>query len=106
MSTFNWIQLFGVPTIILGILTLVYKLLSKRIKVTSEENKAIKSGIQALLRDRLYELYRLCQNQGSASEYDRENFENMYTQYHTLGANGVMDSVRTKFLALPMTTLR
>jgi len=29
------------------------------------------------------------------------NLENVYIQYHNLGANGVMDDLRNKFLALP-----
>ena len=33
---------------------------------------------------------------------ERQNFENMYVQYHALGGNGVMDDVRRKFFELPM----
>ena len=40
--------------------------------------------------------------QGYATSDDRQNFENMYVQYHSLGENGVMDDVRQKFFALPM----
>lgn len=95
MSTMNWLTLVGAPTIILSIITGVFTYIVKRIK-------AIKLGIQAILRDRLYELYRECKKQGSANEFERENFENLYKQYHNLGANGVMDDVYKKFLALPM----
>jgi len=58
-----------------------------------------------MLRDRLYQLFHYCKKRGTASEYEREDFENMYTQYHNLGANGVMDDIRTKFLALPISDL-
>ena len=34
--------------------------------------------------------------------YAREIFENMYNQYHILGANGVMDDIYRKFMALPL----
>lgn len=33
---------------------------------------------------------------------DRDDFENCWKQYHALGANGVMDDVHKKFLALPI----
>ena len=95
MSTYNWLTLFGVPAIILAILSFVFNFLNKRIR-------AIKFGVQAILRDRLYQLFRFCKQRGFANEYERENFENMYKQYHNLGANGVMDDIRVKFLALPI----
>lgn len=102
MTTFNWLSLFGVPTIIFALYTFMYKRMSTRIKQTNAENEAIKLGIQALLRDRLQQLYRYCKQKGCASDNDRRNFNNMYTQYHALGVNGVMDDTRDKFFALPI----
>ena len=102
MTVYNWLSLFGVPTIIFLLYTLFYNRLSKRIKKTNDESDAIKLGIQALLRDRLLESYRFCKRNGYASDSDRRNFNNMYLQYHALGANGVMDDVRDKFFALPI----
>ena len=95
MSLLEILKLFGIPTIAVGVAVGAYKYLSSRIK-------AIRLGVQALLRDRLYQLYHFCKKNGSADEYERENFENLYKQYHNLGANGVMDDVRIKFLALPI----
>ena len=34
--------------------------------------------------------------------YARENFENCWKQYHSLGVNGVMDDLHSKFLKLPV----
>ena len=31
----------------------------------------------------------------------KENFENLYQRYHTLGKNGVMDEKRKAFMQLP-----
>ena len=31
----------------------------------------------------------------------KENFENVYTNYHSLGLNGVMDGIRKSFMELP-----
>jgi len=109
MTIYNWLSLLGVPALILGIVKYFMGRISKRqIELAAEqertnnENNAIKAGIQAMLRDRLYQLYRYCKKQGYAGEFERENFDNMYTQYHSLGANGVMDDVKAKFLALPL----
>lgn len=32
--------------------------------------------------------------------YERDNFENCWKQYHSLGVNGVMDDLHRKFLEL------
>lgn len=65
------------------------------------EAKATKLGIQALLRDRLYWTYNHYNAKGYAPIYARENFTNMYNQYHSLGANGVMADIKEKFESLP-----
>lgn len=63
--------------------------------------KAIEEGLQALLRDRLYQMYAHYMEKGSAPIYARENFENMYRKYHELGANGVMDDYYARFMEIP-----
>ena len=70
-------------------------------KATAEEMSATKLGIQALLRDRLYWTYNHYCGKGHAPIYARENFQNMYDQYHKRGANGVMDEIKEKFESLP-----
>lgn len=74
----------------------------KRVKDTAKETKAIAAGIQALLRAQLRKEYERCHKQGYATLNDRDDFENCWTQYHALGANGVMDDVRKKFFDLPI----
>lgn len=66
------------------------------------QNKALMAGVQALLRDRLLQGYRQFFGKGWADYDDRENLENIWRQYHDLGANGVMDGYRKKFLELPL----
>ena len=39
--------------------------------------------------------------QAYAPIYVKENFENMWKQYHNLGVNGVMDGIHEAFMALP-----
>ena len=96
MTTFNWLSLFGIPAIIFAVIVWAWA----QFKKIMLENEATKAGVQALLRNSLQQLYRECKRRGWATQSDRQNFENMYKQYHNLGANGVMDDTRKKFLAL------
>ena len=85
-----------------GLLTAILTAVWKKIKNNEKKTESVQLGIQALLRDRLYHTYMKYTEKGYAPIYARENFENMYNQYHTLGANGVMDDVYKKFMALPL----
>ena len=85
-----------------GILVTVIKVLHNKIKLTEKKTESVQLGIQALLRDRLYQSYLHYTEKGYAPIYARENFESMYKQYHNLGANGVMDDLYDKFMNLPL----
>lgn len=74
----------------------------KKLDNIQEDMNHIKIGLQASLRNDLYQLYNSCSRKGFADIQDREDFENIYQQYHQLGANGVMDNIRKKFLNLPI----
>lgn len=90
MSVWEVVKAAGIPALILGLI------ISQWV-----QTKAVKKGVQALLRDRLIQGYKYYRAQGWADEDDRNNLENVYVQYHALGANGVMDDLRKKFLELP-----
>ena len=72
------------------------------IRIQHNQNAAVRAGLRAILRDRLLQAYHDCTRRGFAAADERQNFENMYVQYHSLGGNGVMDDVRRRFFALPM----
>lgn len=91
MSLWEIIKAAGVPALLLGLII-----------TTWVQTRAVKRGVQALLRDRLLQGYKYYRAQGYADEDDRTNLENVYVQYHSLGANGVMDDLRARFLALPL----
>ena len=84
-----------------GILSIAMTALIRRIKREKEHDEATEKGLQALLRDRLIYQYEKYKDKGYAPIYARENFENLYRQYHNLGANGVMDDIYNKFRELP-----
>lgn len=87
---------------LIGIITkLLWDSISKKLKKISTNNEALEKGVQALLRDRLICRYDEFKKVGAAPIHVKESFENMYQQYHALGANGVMDSIRDEFQKLP-----
>ena len=91
MSFWEILKAAGIPALLLGVVI-----------TTWVQIRAVKRGVQALLRDRLLQGYKYYRAQGWADEDDRTNLENVYVQYHSLGANGVMDELRARFLALPV----
>lgn len=84
-----------------GVLVTVRRNIKSRVKANTDEVDALRKGVQALLRDRLYDKYEHYSEMGYAPVRARENFENMWEQYHNLGKNGVMDDIHKKFLMLP-----
>ena len=84
-----------------GLIGIFTKFLLNRLKVSEQKQNALESGVQALLRDRLIYQYEKYKARGYAPIYAKENFENLYEQYHKLGANGVMDSIHEEFKNLP-----
>ena len=58
-------------------------------------------ALQALLRNKLYEIYECWMPKKFAPTDVKENFENLYQRYHTLGKNGVMNGKHEAFMALP-----
>lgn len=95
MTIWTMLTTFGIPSICVGAVIGISR-------QTVKEIRAVKLGLQAVLRDRLIESYNHYSEKGSAPIYARDNFENMYNQYHTLGANGVMDDMHKAFLDLPI----
>lgn len=84
-----------------GIIVSVARYILNRQKKNDAETKAVALGVQALLRDRLKSEYNDAVKRGYASISDKENFENMWQQYHNLGKNGVMDEIHEEYLSLP-----
>ena len=84
-----------------GILGVGTKAILQRLKRQETRQKAVEKGVQALLRDRMLHNYNKYMEQGYAPIFAKENFENMYQQYHGLGGNGVMTQLHTAFMELP-----
>ena len=97
MTIYQWLCLFSVP----ALLGAVFKYFYNQNKERKQELAALKLGVQALLRAQLINDYNKWSEKKYAPIYARQNFENCWTQYHSLGANGVMDDIHDKFLQLP-----
>lgn len=97
MTVYQWLCLFSVPALIL----MIVKYMLNQIKQNGKDTEAVKLGLQALLRSQMISDYNKYSEKGFAPVYARDNFENCWKQYHSLGANGVMDDLHEKFLDLP-----
>ena len=65
------------------------------------QNKATMLGVQALLRDRLLQAFNHYLARGWIGASERDNIDNMYTQYESLGENNVISDIYNQVRALP-----
>lgn len=84
-----------------GILGIACRAIIARLKKYESRQTALELGVQALLRDRMLHSYHKYTELGHAPVYVKENFQNMYNQYHELGGNGVMTQLHIEFMKLP-----
>ena len=101
MTLYEILCLCGVPSIIVFVFSRIMNKLHDRLEKSEDETNSLKLGVQALLRAQMINDYNRWHEKGYAPIYAKENFENMWNQYHNLGANGVMDNLHQKFLELP-----
>lgn len=101
MTTYQIVSLIVTILIALGFFGGIGKYISHRMKEHDKKINAVCLGTQALLRDRLIDKYNKFTELGYAPIWAKQNFENMYKQYHNLGVNGVMDEMYHTFIELP-----
>jgi len=78
------------------------------IKTTKRNDKELQAqlqtlcyGVQALLRNKMYELSEVYKVAGWCPNEQKENFSHLYDCYHSLGENGVMTKVKDEILDMP-----
>ena len=86
--------------IIVGILIAT---LWQKFNKSQEEQDAIKSGLQSLLRSEITKAYYKYMEQGWIPLYALESLQQSHKDYQTLGLNGVMDELWKSLMALPHT---
>lgn len=93
MNVYQWLCLLGIPSLIATIISIIIGQL--------RAVKALKLGVQALLRAQMINDYNKWSERGYAPLYARQNFENLWIQYEALGENGVIGDLHARFLQLP-----
>lgn len=111
-----WTQyfiMFGGSTLMTLLVTLIFnsvvnseKKRRKNAQMVADEvtkkDEVLKRGVQALLRHELYGIYDTYAKEKKYAPLDVKNdFENIYLSYHSLGKNGVMDVMHDRFMELP-----
>ena len=95
-----WLQvLFSGMLTFLGYMV---RKISDDFKREKNEQKLLKEAMQAMLRDRLIQVYNHYTEKGYMSIHNRDNVLNMYDKYHKLGENGVMNGLMDELKALPV----
>lgn len=63
--------------------------------------KALRNGLQCMLRDRLIFLMQKAESDGYAPLFATRNVEDMHKAYKELDGNGLIDALYARFKALP-----
>lgn len=91
--------LFG---IVCGGLTLAYRRMSARAKQDREIQQAVRFGVEALLDDRIVQLYGYYAAQGYCPIDGRRSLEKLYNAYHALGGNGTNTDLINQIRGFPV----
>ena len=90
MTIYQWLCVLGVPAILAALF-----------KYVLAQIKGVRMGVKALLRAQMINDYNKWSERGHAPIYAKQNFENLWEQYHAIkGPNGVMDDLHKKFMKL------
>ena len=84
--------------------TAIIAILSGVVRYMYVSFRAMKLGMQAILRNDIIDVYNKCVSREPKPYirlYEITNVEAMYTQYHALGGNGTVTNLYNDLLALP-----
>lgn len=84
-----------------GLTAIVQALLQRR-WAKSDKQDALVAGLKVLTVDRVRYLGRCYILDGKISLEDRENLEEMYTAYKSLGGNGHLETIMSEVRRLPV----
>ena len=99
-----WLEI--IFALICSIFSYLFSIFMKKVKEQERKQKAIESGVQALLRNELIRRYREYEVKGELSILDRENVEHMFTEYKNLGGNGTVKQLMNELLELPTKVIK
>lgn len=78
----------AVCTGVIGYLTATVKAEKKKTEAEKERARALEDGVQALLKNKLLEIYDENKDAEEVSADTQEVMDNIYKAYHALGGNG------------------
>jgi hypothetical protein len=96
----NWVKEYWVKALFGGVIS-AFGVSVAWAKKKFKRQVALELGMQALLRNEIIREYDKWIERGYCPIYARDNIQNMYTQYHGLGQNGVIDGLYETILDLP-----
>ena len=96
----EWVKEYWVKTLFGGIIS-CFGALTLWVKKKFKRLELLECGVQALLRNEIVKEYNHWLEKEYCPIYAKDNIKNMYTQYHGLGQNGVIDKVYEEILDLP-----
>lgn len=91
----NFLAVLGVPTIFAVVVAL-----TKKVGKYSAQIKVLMNAQQAQMRSQLLKDYYTYTKRGYVLESELEDWESQYQAYHSLGANGILDSRRDALMKL------
>lgn len=91
----NFLAVLGVPTIFAVVVAL-----AKKVGKYSSQIKVLMNAQQAQMRSQLLKDYYTYTKRGYVLESELEDWESQYQAYHSLGANGILDSRRDALMKL------
>ena len=94
-----WLEVvFGVAVAGMGA---AFKRLSKKVHKQSSDQKSLRDGTQALLRNAIIQEHEKYTKRGYIPVYGMENVLSMYQAYHALGGNGTVTKLIEELQELP-----
>lgn len=96
MIILNIMAILGFPTVFV-----MLSALFKKVGKYSGQIKILMSAQQAQMRSQLLKDYYKYVERKFVYEAELEDWENLYQNYHSLGANGIMDKRRDTLMNLP-----
>lgn len=97
--TSHWLE--WVFTIILAVLSWLFKLLRDQLRAEQKKNEAIAEGVQSLLRESIVGNFNRYQDRGFCPIYAKDSIKRVYKAYHNLGGNDVATELYGKLLKMP-----
>lgn len=86
---------------VMAVITAAVGFLINKVRIWKKEQDLVKSGVLALLHDRLYQACQFYIQRGYCTLADRDNLEYMFEPYKALGGNGTGEDLYNRCLALP-----